>query len=115
MTWMPNGQEVERGFNKLTNVSDDPGQGLKLRKSSEKFGYYFVDGIRQFHASSKARQSGDVRAGRSLALRKQLGLTLEQFKELCMCQMTGPQFHELVRERIERKRLMNEPADTQDE
>lgn len=103
MPWMPNGQEVARGFQKITHINNDPAQGLTLGDSSEKYGFYRVDGVIVFHASSKARQSGGVGRGRAEALRKQLGLSPEQFKELCVCRMTGPQFHQLVREWHERR------------
>ena len=101
MPWMPSGPEVDRGFGKLIRVNkSDPSQGLQLRQSSEKFGYYLVDGERQFHVSSKARPSGGVGRGRLSVLTKYLKLTRTQFRDLCECRMTGPQYHEMIRDRF---------------
>ena len=101
MPWMPNGQEIDRGFGKLTSLNaNDPEQGLALRESSEEFGWYMVDGIKQFYVSSKARPSGGIGRGRLSALRRYLGLTNEQFKDLCQCPMTGPQYHQIIRDRL---------------
>ena len=95
MPWMPSGSEIDRGFKKLTSINDkDPAQGLLLRQSSEEYGYYIVDGVRQFRVSSKARQSGDIGRGRLLQLCKYLKLSKNDFKELCECRMTGPQYHQ---------------------
>lgn len=101
MPWMPNGQEIDRGFGKLTSLNaNDPEQGLALRESSEEFGWYMVDGIKQFPVSSKARHSGGIGRGRLSALRRYLRLTNEQFKDLCQCPMTGPQYHQIIRGRL---------------
>ena len=101
MAWMPSGQEVERGFDKLIRLNkSNPNQGLQLRQSSEKFGYYFVDGVRQFHVSSKARQSGGVGRGRLATLCRYLKLTPNQFKDLCECRMTGLQYHRMIRDKL---------------
>ena len=101
MSWMPNGEEVGRGFSKLTRLNQsDPDQGLDLRQSSEKFGWYLVDGVRKFHVSSKARHSGGIGRGRLSALRRYLKLSENQFKDLCECRMTGPQYHQMIRNRL---------------
>lgn len=101
MPWMPNGPDVDRGFKKLEKLNkNDPKQGLKLGKSSEKYGFYFVDGVKQFYVSSKARLSGDIGPGRLLQLRKYLKLTQDQFKDLCECRMTGPEYHQLIRNKL---------------
>ena len=103
MPWMPSGEEIARGFRKLTLLNtNDPEQGLQLRDSPEHFGYYLVDGVRLFHVSSKARQRGGVGRGRLSVLRRYLGLTSDQFQDLCQCRMTGPQYHQMIRERYGR-------------
>ena len=101
MPWMPDGSDVRRGFNKLSRINQsDPEQGLVLRDSSEKFGYYMVDGVRRFPVSSKARHSGDTGRGRLLQLRKYLKLTRHQFQELCECRLTGPKYHQIIRDKL---------------
>ena len=110
MSWMPNGQDVERAFKKLTDLGKDPDNGLKLRDSSEKYGYYWIDGVRQFYVSSKARKSGGVGHGRLIQLRKYLQLNTDQFKELCICQMTGPQYDTLIREILGLQPATGEPS-----
>lgn len=102
MPWMPNGSDVDRGFKKLESLNkNDPNQGLVLGKSSEKFGYYLVDGVRQFHVSSKARKSGSIGRGRRGVLYKYLKISRDQFKDLCECRMTGPEYHHLIRNKLE--------------
>ena len=102
MPWMPNGSDVDRGFKKLERLNnDDPNQGLILRKSSERFGYYFVDGVKQFHVSSKARKSGSIGRGRRDVLYKYLKISQNQFKDLCECRLTGPEYHQLIRNKLE--------------
>ena len=97
MPWMPDGSDVDRGFKKLERLnSNDHNQGLILRKSSEKYGYYLVDGVRQFHVSSKARRSGGIGRGRLIVLWKYLKISQNQFKDLCECRMTGPEYHQLI-------------------
>ena len=94
MPWMPSGQDVDRGFNKLTSLHrNDPTQGLELRQGPEDYGHYLVDGVRRFHVSSKARQSGGIGRGRLSVLRKYLKLSMDQFQDLCECRMTGPDYH----------------------
>ena len=101
MAWMPDGSEVSRGFNKLRRLNrQDPKQGLVIRQSSEKYGYYLIDGVRRLMVSSKARTSGSVGRGRLIALRKYLQLNLDEFKRLCDCPMSGPEYHALIRERL---------------
>lgn len=101
MPWMPDGSDVRRGFNKLIRINNrDPEQGLFLRDSSERFGYYMVDGVRRFPVSSKARQSSDIGRGRLLQLRRYLRLTPEQFQELCECRLTGPKYHQIIRDQL---------------
>lgn len=101
MPWMPDGSEVRRGFSKLIRLNrENPEQGLVLRDSSEKYGYYMVDCVRMFHVSSKARYSGDVGRGRLIQLRKYLRLTSQQFQELCECRLSGPKYHQIIRDQF---------------
>jgi hypothetical protein len=101
MPWTPSGPEVGRGFAKLTQLNrNDPAQGLQLRSGSEKFGYYLVDGVRQFPVSSKAPMSGDVSPGRLSALRRYLQLSRNEFQALCQCQITGPQYHTFILDKL---------------
>ena len=101
MPWMPDGSEVDRGFRKLTRINQiDSEQGLELRGPPEKYGYYLVDGVKQFYVSSKARQSGGIGRGRLSQLQRYLRLTAFQFQELCQCRMTGPQYHQMIRDRF---------------
>ena len=101
MPWMPSGPEVGRGFDKLIQLNQaDPKQGLVIRQSSERFGWYLVDGVRQFHVSSKARPSGPVGRGRLQVLRNYLRLSTAEFKNLCECPLTGPQYHQIIRDRL---------------
>ena len=95
------GAEVERGFRKLIQLNTrDPRQGLKLRKPPEFYGYYWVDGVPQFHVSSKSYRSGDVQRGRAKVLRDYLKLSPSEFEALCECPMTGPAYHELIKARL---------------
>ena len=101
MPWTPKGSEVRQGYNKLTHLNKvDPAQGLYLRDGSEKFGYYLVDGQRQFRVSSKAPLLKDVGKGRLKALLNYLQLNDDQFKELCRCQMSGPDYHQFIRDKL---------------
>lgn len=101
MPWMPDGSDVAQGFDKLIQLNrNDPAQGLVLRQSSEKYGYYLVDSVRQFPVSSKARHSGGVGPGRFHKLRKYLQLNAKEFQDLCQCRLTGPQYHQMIRDRL---------------
>ena len=100
MPWMPNASDIQRGFAKLKQLNRiDPAQGLRLRQSSEKFGYYLIDGVRHFEVSEKARTSGSIGRGRLHELRKKLHLSLSDFRRLCDCTMSGPEYHDLMRGR----------------
>lgn len=102
MPWMPNGPEVQRAFSKLQQVNtQDLNQGLVIRSSSEKYGYYLIDGKRAFKVSSKARWKGGVGKGRLSSLRAYLKLSQEEFKQLCECPMSGPDYHDLIKNRIQ--------------
>lgn len=93
--------EVERGVRKLTRMfAQDGRNGFDRRTTREKFGWYYVDGKRQFRISSKLPTSGSVGRGRVLALRNYLGLDRDQFDDLCRCPMSGPDYHDLVRRRL---------------
>ena len=101
MPWMPDGAEVSSGFGKLVRLhTRDSEQGLELRGPPEYFGWYLVDGVRQFRVSSKARRSGAVGRGRLRALQRYLRLSPVEFQDLCQCRMTGPQYHQVVRDRL---------------
>ncbi len=101
MPWMPSGSDVDRGFNKLTRLNRiDPDQGLELRRAPEEYGYYLVDGVKQFYVSSKSRRSGNIGRGRLAQLCKYLKLNQNQFKDLCECRITGPQYHRMIRDRL---------------
>ena len=101
MPWMPNASEVERGFGKLRRLNrNDQQQGLVIRQSSERYGYYLIDGKRRLLVSSKARTSGSIGQGRLGQLRRYLRLNADEFKRLCECPMSGPDYHALLRERL---------------
>lgn len=103
MAWMPNGAEVQRAFSKLERLNrQDPKQGLVIRSSSEKFGYYLVDGERVFKVSSKARRKGGIGDGRLISLLNYLKLGREEFKQLCECPMSGPDYHALIKDKIQK-------------
>ncbi len=102
MPWMPNGPEVQRAFRKLEQINtQDSRQGLVIRSSSEKYGYYLIDGKRAFKVSSKARQRGGIGSGRLKSLLTYLKLNREEFKQLCECPMSGPDYHNLIKSRIQ--------------
>ena len=93
--------EVERGVRKLTRLFDrDKRNGFDRRTTREKFGWYYVDGKRQFRVSSKLPTSGSVGKGRVHALRNYLHLDRDQFDDLCKCPMSGPDYHDLIRRRF---------------
>ena len=93
--------EVERGIRKLTQLSThDKRNGFDRRTTREKFGWYYVDGERQFYVSSKLPPSGSVGRGRVHALRNYLQLDRDQFDDLCKCPMSGPDYHDLIRRRL---------------
>ena len=101
MPWMPDGSDIERGFNKLRRLNrQDEEQGLVIRQSSEKYGHYLIDGERRLLVSSKARTSRSVGRGRLSTLRKYLRLKPDEFQRLCECPMSGPEYHELIKERL---------------
>ena len=92
--------EVERGIRKLTRLfALDGRNGFDRRTTREKFGWYYVDGKRQFYISSKLPTSGSVGKGRVRALRNYLRLDGDQFDDLCKCPMSGPDYHVLIRGR----------------
>ena len=93
--------EVERGIGKLTRLFARNGRnGFDRRTTREKFGWYYVDGKRQFRISSKLPTSGAVGKGRVHALRNYLHLDRDQFDDLCKCPMSGPDYHDLIRRRL---------------
>ena len=111
MPWMPNGSDIDHGFSKMIRLNrNDPEQGLVLRQSAEEYGFYLVDGVRQFPVSSKARHSGDIGRGRFLALRRYLKLDPREFKDLCECRVTGPQYHQMIRDRLGLPSLATPPS-----
>lgn len=96
-----NAGDVNRGLGKLEGVrKSDPAQGLQLSKTKEMWGYYWVNGKRQFHVSAKRHSSGDVAIGRASNIRKLLKLNGQEFADLCDCRLTGPQYHQLIIERL---------------
>lgn len=93
-----NVSDVERGIRKLTRMFDRDGRnGFDRRTTREKFGWYYVDGEKQFYISSKLPPSGSVGKGRISALRNYLQLDPDQFDDLCKCRMSGPDYHDLIR------------------
>ena len=92
--------EIERGIRKLTRLfAQDGRNGFARRTTREKFGWYYVDGKRQFYISSKLPTSGSVGRGRVQSLRNYLGLSRDQFDDLCKCPMSGPDYHDLISRR----------------
>ena len=93
--------EVERGIRKLTRLFVRDGRnGFDRRTTREKFGWYYVDGKRQFRVSSKLPTSGSVGKGRVHALRNYLQLDRDEFDDLCKCPMSGPDYHDLIRRKL---------------
>lgn len=101
-----NVREVERGIRKLTQLySIDKSNGFDRRMSREKYGWYYVDGVRKFFISSKLPPSGSVGRGRIRALRNYLRLSVEEFDRLCSCPLSGAQYHAIVVEMSETRTL----------
>ena len=91
-------REVERGIGKLTRLhTEDSRNGFDRRHTREKFGWYYVDGIRQFYISSKLPPSGSVGKGRIKSLLTNMRLRPEQFDDLCQCRMSGPDYHDFIK------------------
>lgn len=100
-----NASEVDRGFGKLEDLyTHNPGNGLSLRPGKEHFGWYYVDGKRAFHVSSK-KGPRSVGAGRARQLAKYLRLNNDDFADLCDCPLTGPEYHQRIVDRIARGTL----------
>ena len=90
--------DVDRGLAKLERLNRrDPGQGLVISQDGEMWGYYWIDGKRQFHVSAKRPRQGDLGKGRAVSLRKQLKLSEQAFADLCDCPLSGENYHELMR------------------
>ena len=95
-----NSREVDRGFRKLERLNEaDPNNGLNLRSGKEHFGWYLVDGERVFHVSSK-KGPRTVGPGRAKVLAFYLRISMDEFAELCDCQITGPQYHSRIVEKL---------------
>ena len=92
-----NVREVERGIRKLTQLYRQDGfNGFDRRMSREKYGWYYVDGVRKFFISSKLPPSGSVGRGRIRALRNYLHLSVDEFDRLCSCSLSGAHYHALI-------------------
>lgn len=92
-------REVARGLRKLTRLyTADQKNGFDRRTTKEKYGWYYLDGVRLFRISSKLPSSGSVGKGRIKSLRNYLYLDADEFDDLCRCPMSGPDFHENIRQ-----------------
>lgn len=92
-----NVREVERGIRKLTQLyRQDRSNGFDRRMNRERYGWYYVDGVRKFLISSKLPPSGSVGRGRVRALRNYLRLSVEEFDRLCSCPLSGAQYHAII-------------------
>ena len=95
-----NSREIDRGYGKLERINrNDPDNGLNLRSGKEHFGWYLVDGERAFQASSKKGRRS-VGKGRAHSLARYLRISMDDFAELCDCQLTGPEYHRRIVERF---------------
>ena len=93
--------DLERGLGKLTRIHDrDTGQGLDITPVGERWGYYWVNGKRQFPVSAKHHTAGDVPKGRAQSIRKQLKLDNDEFANLCDCPLSAQEYHELIISRL---------------
>ena len=110
---MPNGQEVTAGFNKIEAKNEDGKlQGFqRISHSSEKYGFYYIDGHIAFHLSSKARSHGPIGWGRLKDLLNNLHITRNQFQELCQCRMTGSEYHSLMVDKQQQGLLPPDPRE----
>ena len=99
MPWMANGQEVTVAHNKIEARNDPQGklQGFRvLSDSSEKYGFYYVDGSPAFWMALKARPRGPIGKGRQRGIIKTLRVSPQEVQDLCQCRLTGPQYHALI-------------------
>ncbi len=103
-------REVERGIQKLTNLySTDHQNGFARRTTKEKFGWYYVDSVREFRISSKLPAKGTVGKGRIKSLRDYLHLSADEFAALCDCPMSGPDYHAKIRQLKQQGSLSQSP------
>lgn len=73
---------------------------LSFSSGSERNAWIQIDGRAVLRVTLPKVHSGDVREGTLGEIRKQLALTKAQFELLISCPMTGPQYEELIREKV---------------
>jgi hypothetical protein len=74
--------------------------GLDFRQGKERNAKYELDGKVRLRVTAPKKHGADVHPGIAKAIRNQLALGTAQFLDLVNCPMTGPDFEEVVREKI---------------
>ena len=75
---------------------------LDFRHGKERNAWFVLDGEKRLRVTAPKEHSGNVPVGTAKAIRKQLKLTTSQFLELVACPMTGEDFRDLIRQKIQR-------------
>jgi hypothetical protein len=79
--------------------------GLSLRSGRELVGWYELDGKKRFRIVLQHEHSGPYATGTLHQIRKSLHLTIDQFDLLVTCPMTGRDFENYIRAKVERGEL----------
>jgi predicted RNA binding protein YcfA (HicA-like mRNA interferase family) len=75
--------------------------GLDFRHGKDRSAWFVLEGKKRLRVTVPKTHSGDLAVGTLQAIRKQLKLATTEFLDLVSCPMTGPDFEELVRQKIQ--------------
>jgi len=75
--------------------------GLAFRGGKENTAWYVASGKKRFRVTAPKIHKGDVPPGTLGSIRNQIRLTTPQFADLIRCPMTGSDYEQLVRKKID--------------
>ena len=75
--------------------------GLPFRSGAERTAWYEVDGVQVLRVTAPREHRGNVPVGTLNAIRSQLHLTTPQLADLFRCPMSGRDYDDLVRHKLE--------------
>jgi predicted RNA binding protein YcfA (HicA-like mRNA interferase family) len=75
--------------------------GLDFRQGKDRSAWFVFEGKKRLRVTVPKTHSGDLAIGTLTAIRKQLTLATGQFLDLVRCPMTGTDFEQVVRQKIE--------------
>jgi hypothetical protein len=87
-------------YRRVTSALEDK-LGLDFRQGKDRSAWFILDGKKRLRVTLPKTHSGDLAVGTLRAIRKQLTLATSEFVDLVSCPMTGPDFVELARQKIQ--------------